>query len=117
MSGANAPSLQSLLTLLKQTSLEDHDQVLKAANNALKGAKDKTDVLHIKLVALIKLDRFDDALRVFSAGGDKLKDRARLEYAYALYKAGRLSEAEDVAAGPQGSLGIRHVLAQAVGSS
>lgn len=107
---------ESLTALLQRSSIEDHEEVLNACNAAL--AKSKTDIhaQHVKVVALLKLDRYEDALRVLEEAGDALKSRAAFEYAYALYKCGHLEEAADVAArlterGPQ------HVLAQAVGIS
>ena len=105
-------SVQSLATLLKQTDLEDHEEVLKAADAALKQSKDDLEAQHVKLVALLKLDRYEDAVKATEAGGAKLKDKARLEYAYALYKAGKAAEAADIA--HEGAeRGYQHVEAQA----
>ncbi|KAF2086518.1 hypothetical protein K490DRAFT_44211 [Saccharata proteae CBS 121410] len=108
MAAAVAGNLSSLLA---QTHLDDHEEILKAANNALSKSKTDLEAQHIRVVALLKLDRFDDALHAFDNVGDKLKQKARLEYAYALYKSGRLEEAERIADSPDGR-GIRHVLAQ-----
>jgi signal recognition particle subunit SRP72 len=67
------------------------------------------------VVALLKLDRFDDAMRVFDEGGDGLKETAKLEYAYALYKNGELEKAEEVASSAAStSRALEHVEAQAV---
>jgi hypothetical protein len=108
-------TLQSLTTLLRQISLDDHEEVLKAANAVLKKSKTEMEALHLKVVALLKLDRYEDALRVVEEGGDSLKERAALEWAYALYKVGRYTDAEAVSkkAG-RGSRGLRHVEAQTV---
>jgi signal recognition particle subunit SRP72 len=90
-------TLQSLTALLKSSSLDDHEEILKHANSVLKKTKADLDALHVKLIALLKLDRYEDALRVIEEGGDKLKEKAQLEWAYSLYKAGKLQEAEQVA--------------------
>ncbi|KAL1305813.1 hypothetical protein AAFC00_003975 [Neodothiora populina] len=111
-----ASLLGPLSSLLSQTSIDDHEEVLKAANAALgKSAKD-VDAQHVKVVALLKLDRFDEALRTLEHGGDALKQRARLEWAYALYKAGQPGKAAEIAGqvgGGQSDRGMRHVEAQA----
>ena len=105
-----------LATLLRQTSISSHEEILKAANAALKKSKSDLTAQHTRVVALLKLDRFDDALRAFEEGGNKLKNEARLEFAYALYKAGELDKAEEVSekAG-KSDRGLLHVAAQTVG--
>ncbi|EON64465.1 hypothetical protein W97_03697 [Coniosporium apollinis CBS 100218] len=103
----------TLSSLLSRTTLTDHDEILSAANAVLKRSKGDADAQHVKAVALLKLDRFDDALRVFEAGGDALKERARLGYAYTLYKSGRPEEAAEVADHDGAERGLRHLLAQA----
>lgn len=104
----------SLAALLSQTHLDDHEEILKAANNHLSKSKNDLEGQHVRIVALLKLDRFDDALRQFESGGDKLKKQAALEYAYALYKTGKLADAEKVAAeAANDERGVQHVLAQA----
>ena len=101
----------TLSSLLRGTSINDHDEVLKAANAVLKTSKNNPDALHTRVVALLKLDRFDDALRALDDGGDALAERCVLEKAYALYKTGKLVEAEKLAHG-QEVRGLRHVAAQ-----
>ena len=75
----------ALTSLLKRTHIEDHAEILKAADSALKQSKGDLQTQHVRVVALLKLDRFDDAVKAVSAGGDQLKQQASLEYAYALY--------------------------------
>lgn len=109
-------SLLSLSSLLGQTSIDDHEQVLKAANTVLNKSKNDVEAQHVKLVALLKLDRFDDALHVLQTGGQPLKERARLEWAYALYKAGQPAKAAEIAhqnGQDHHDRGMRHVEAQA----
>lgn len=104
----------SLAALLSQTHLDDHDEILKAANNHLTKSKNDLDAQHVRTVALLKLDRFDDALHQIEQGGDKLKKKTAVEYAYALYKTGKLQDAANVAAEAVNSgRGAYHVLAQA----
>ena len=110
-----ATSTASLASLLAQTSLEDHDEVLKAANAAIKKSKTDLDAHHARAVALLKLDRFDDAAAVFNEVAP-LREKAPFEYAYALYKTGDAAKAVAVAeeAGAGAGRGVKHVLAQAV---
>ncbi|KAI5300069.1 Signal recognition particle core component [Ascosphaera atra] len=92
----------ALSALLQRSEIIDHEEVLEACNQTLANtpptAKDATlTTSHVKVVALLKLDRFDDALRVLEAGGEPLKRVAAFEWAYALYKTGKLEEAVDIA--------------------
>lgn len=104
-------SVPNLTSLLKQTDIEDHEEILRAANSALKQSKGDLDAQHARVVALLKLDRFGDAIQAFEGGGDKFKEKARLEHAYALYKSGKPSEAAEIArAGAQ--RGHKHVEVQ-----
>ncbi|KAK5153865.1 Signal recognition particle subunit SRP72 [Recurvomyces mirabilis] len=103
-----------LPSLLKRTRITDHEEILRAANAALKQKKNDLDAQHAKVVALLKLDRFEDAVHAFdTAEGGGLKQKARLEYAYALYKTGKAEEAAGVAREGGEERGYRHVEAQA----
>jgi signal recognition particle subunit SRP72 len=108
-------STNSLASLLAQTSLEDHNEVLKAANAAIKKSKTDLEAHHARAVALLNLDRFDDAADVFKEV-KPLQEKARFEYAYALYKTGDAAKAVEVleAEGTTSDRGVKHVLAQAV---
>lgn len=111
------PSLPgSLSGLLQRSTIHDHEEILQACNASLKQSKNDLDIRHVKLVAYLKQDRYDDALRVLEDSGDQLKKKASLEYAYTLYKVGELSEARKVAKDLEGR-GARHVEAQAVRSA
>lgn len=83
----------ALSVLLRSASIEDHEEVLNAANAAIKA--NKSDILsqHTRIVALLHLDRFEDALRAIDEGGIKLEIACALEKAYALYKTGKLDDA------------------------
>ncbi|KAF2015218.1 hypothetical protein BU24DRAFT_390542 [Aaosphaeria arxii CBS 175.79] len=107
-----ATPLKSLSALLAQTSLDDHDEILKAANASIKRSKTDIDAHHAKAIALLHLDRFEDAEKVF-VDVPELQDKARFEYAYALYKAGNAAKAVKVAAAGESSTPMKHVLAQA----
>lgn len=101
----------TLTSLLKQTHIDDHDEILKSADSALKQSKGDLETQHVRVVALLKLDRFEDAIKALNAGGEKLKQQASLEYAYALYKTGKAKEAAEIAAkGAQ--RGYSHIEAQ-----
>lgn len=109
-----AASTKSLASLLAQASLDDHDEVLNAANAAIKKSKTDLDAHHARAVALLHLDRFDDAVKAFE-DVKGLQEKAPFEYAYALYKTGNAAKAVEVAEAEGGaSRGMKHVLAQAV---
>ncbi|KAL6900276.1 signal recognition particle subunit [Trichoderma evansii] len=86
----------ALSALLRAAYIDDHEQILNAANAAIKADKSDYVAQHTKVVALLKLDRFDDVLRMISGGGIKLQAICVLEQAYALYKTGKLTEAHDL---------------------
>ncbi|KAG6003072.1 hypothetical protein E4U21_002404 [Claviceps maximensis] len=86
-------SATALATLLRAASIEDHNEILRAANAALEIKETDELAQHTRVVALLKLDQFDDASRAISEGGVKLERTCALEKAYALYKLGKLDEA------------------------
>lgn len=108
---------RTLGDLLKRSTIDDHDEVLKACNTALKQSKGDLEVQYVKVIALLKSDHYDDALRVLEEGGDTLKKKAQLEHAYALYKLGQLEEASELAKDINDNRGAKHVEAQAVRTS
>ncbi|KAL8775337.1 MAG: hypothetical protein Q9209_000344 [Squamulea sp. 1 TL-2023] len=108
-----ANGTQPLDKLLQKASIDDHEEILKACNTSLKQSKKDPKILHTKVVALLKLDRYEDALRVLEEGGEAVKSAALLERSYALYKNGQLSESQEIANGILDDRGARHVEAQA----
>jgi signal recognition particle subunit SRP72 len=103
----------SLSALLQKTTLDDHAEVLKLCNAALKKSKGDTEAQQVKAVALLKLDRYDEALHHFKESGAELKEKAPMEYAYTLYKTGNLDDAAKIASSVGESRGAKHVEAQA----
>ncbi|KAJ5702041.1 hypothetical protein N7488_009589 [Penicillium malachiteum] len=103
---------QSLSSLLERASIDDHEEVLKSCNETLKKSKTDSTAQYIKVIALLKLDRYEDALRVLEAGGDALKKQADLEHAYALYKCARWEEALTAITQASASRGASHLEAQ-----
>ncbi|OJJ44090.1 hypothetical protein ASPZODRAFT_72804 [Penicilliopsis zonata CBS 506.65] len=104
---------QSLSSLLQRTTIEDHEAVLKSCNAVLAKSKSDTRAQHVKAVALLKLDRYEDCLRVFEDAGDALKQSAGLEYAYALYKCGKPEDAITIVSQLGAGRGAQHLEAQA----
>lgn len=112
-----ATTVQSLAALLQRSTVEDHEEVIKTCNAILKKSKNDIGTQYVKVVALLKCDRFEDAIRVIEEGGDALKNKASLEWSYALYKVGKLDEAIAAAAAAASAgrgRGAKHVEAQAV---
>lgn len=86
----SAPTLDALL---RNSSIDDHEEILDAANAAIKADANDLVAHHTKAVALLKLDRYDDTIRFISAGDSKVQATCVFEKAYALYKVGNLEEA------------------------
>ncbi|VUC34083.1 unnamed protein product [Clonostachys rosea] len=86
----------ALSALLRSSSIEDHEEILKAANAAIKADKSDFGHQHTRIIALLKLDRFDDALRAIAEGGIVIEAKCALAKAYALYKTGKLEDAASV---------------------
>ncbi|KAL4887116.1 hypothetical protein BJY04DRAFT_48020 [Aspergillus karnatakaensis] len=106
-------SAQSLSGLLSRASIDDHEEVLRSCDAALAKSRSDLQAQHVKVIALLKLDRYDDCLRVFEDSGDNLKKRAALAYGYALYKSGNPDAAIEVVSGLTDDRGARHLEAQA----
>lgn len=111
----------SLETLLKNLALSDPDHalILEHCNKVLSTTKAHPRALHTKLVALLNLDRYDEAWQIFDSPDATAVANATLERAYCLYKLGRLGEAQAVAkvaadADDRNGRGLRHMEAQAV---
>ncbi|KAK5055174.1 hypothetical protein LTR84_012923 [Exophiala bonariae] len=102
----------SLSALLKKSTLDDHEQLLAASNKALKASSTDSEAQLVKVVALLKLDRYEEAVQFIQGAGDSFQKEVQLEYAYALYKTGQLEEAATLAAKSQRP-GAQHVEAQA----
>ncbi|KAK9370862.1 hypothetical protein V1509DRAFT_615000 [Lipomyces kononenkoae] len=87
-------SLQELLEKLTVHAQNDeHTLVVDLANRLLKHNSSDVRAKKAKQVALIKLDRYAEALKVF--GDDELKPcELALERAYCLYKLGKLEAAK-----------------------
>jgi signal recognition particle subunit SRP72 len=116
-------SLEALLRNLSIAEDEpDHEEILKHANNVLRTAKGNHRALHTKIVALLNLDRHEDALRLLNSNdGRQIADLSAIERAYCLYKVGKLEEAAELTArakvnGRKGR-GLKHIAAQVVGRS
>lgn len=101
----------TLTSLLRNSSITDHNEILEATKAVLKTSKLDSSALHTRVVALLKLDKFDDALRALDDGGDNLASQCILERAYALYKTGKLEDAAKLCQGGN-NRGIKHVAAQ-----
>ncbi|KAK3995631.1 hypothetical protein QBC44DRAFT_348195 [Cladorrhinum sp. PSN332] len=116
------PAVAALNSLLRGASIQDHGEALKLATAAVQSAKvqgpDLATAQHTRVVALLKLDRYDDALRAIAEGGDRLENVCFFEKAYALYKTGDLEGAEAVLRNSQQDdgqapkRGLKHVAAQ-----
>ena len=106
---------QSLASLLQRASIDDHEEVLQSCNAALAKSKSDLKAQHIKVIALLKLDRYEEALKIFETErGSALKQSAGLEYAYASYKCGYLEQATEAVTHAAAGRGASHLEAQVV---
>ncbi|KAM7201520.1 hypothetical protein V8F33_003344 [Rhypophila sp. PSN 637] len=113
------PAVAALNSLLRNTSIDDDAEALQLAIAAIKSAKpgsaDLITAQHAQVVALLKLDRFEDALGALAEGGKPLEEICVMEKAYALYKTGDLEGADAVLRESNVSSenrGLKHVAAQ-----
>lgn len=100
-----------LAGLLKKATIEDHEEILKASSAALKKSRTDVQAQHAHAVALLKQDRYDEALRFIQDCGQPLQERAALEHAFVLYKTGQWEEALKTLEGASGR-GAQHLEAQ-----
>lgn len=101
-----------LTALLKKATIDDHEEILKASNAALKKNKSDSEAQHVKVISLLNLEQYANAVEFVEESGEGLKNKARFEYAYALYKIGRFEDAATIAQDETGR-GARHLEAQA----
>ncbi|KAF1812632.1 hypothetical protein P152DRAFT_435944 [Eremomyces bilateralis CBS 781.70] len=104
-------SKDSLAALLGAISLEDHEQTVKLAENLLKKSSSDAKVQRARIVALLNLDRYEEAIQAIEKASRSFQQDCSLEYSYALYRCGRLQDAINIA-GDKGSEGSKHLLAQ-----
>ena len=105
---------QTLTQLLENTTLNDHEDILKASEIAIKKSPSDQTAWRAKAVALLKLYRYNEALVCFEDAGSSLPKTAPLEYAYSLYKVGRFKDAARLAASLPDGRAARHLEAQSV---
>lgn len=102
----------SLASLLKKATLDDHEALLQASEQALKSSPTDSQALQVKAIALVKLERYADALKHF-AQSQSLQKEIPEAYAYCLYRSGKFEEAVEAASGVQNSRGAQHITLQA----
>jgi tetratricopeptide (TPR) repeat protein len=109
-------SLSELLSRLSlAASSNDYDRLLQVSNDLLKSSPNNVLAAKQKVIALIKLDKYKDALAFLEESTSLDKNEYVLEHGFCLYKLGRGEEAEKVL--EQGSgRAIEHVRAQNVNS-
>jgi len=102
----------NLTSLLKKSTLDDHDALLQAADGALKSSPNDTQAQQIRAIALLKLERYSDALAYFGDVKD-LQESLPEAYSYCLYRSGKFEEAVAAASSVQNSRGAQHIKLQA----
>ncbi|RVD85688.1 uncharacterized protein DFL_003999 [Arthrobotrys flagrans] len=92
MTTSTPASLSLLLQNLTLDENQSHEEVLRHANNILKSSSDP-QTIRTRIVALIKLDRYDEAIRSIEQAGPS---GLEFEHAYCLYKLGDLKGALEI---------------------
>lgn len=105
--------MPSLSALLQRAVIDDHEAILNACDSIIKQSKGDIEAQRVKCLALLKLERYEEALRILEEADEPVKRKCQLERAYALYKHGDLQQAKDLAK-QVANRGARHVEAQAV---
>ena len=104
----------TLTSLLASAAIDDHEEILKASNSALKQSSGDVEALRTKIIALLRLDRYEDALQTIGNGETEFQQKCYFEKAYALYKLGKLEDARKTAGDIADHRGAKHVEAQSV---
>ncbi|KAK6543839.1 Signal recognition particle core component [Orbilia ellipsospora] len=97
MSASTPASLAVLLQNLSLDEPQDHEEILRHANNILKNNSDP-QTLKTRVVALIKLERYDEAIKSIEQAGGSASTGLGFEHAYCLYKQGNLEGALAISA-------------------
>jgi signal recognition particle subunit SRP72 len=110
-SNTSLSELLSRLTLA--ASSNDFERVVAISNEVLKSSPNDSRAARQKIIALIKLDEYKDALAFLDECTFLNKNDTILERGFCLYKLGKGSEAEEVLKEGSGRA-IQHVRAQNV---
>ncbi|KAK6501621.1 Signal recognition particle core component [Arthrobotrys musiformis] len=92
MTTSTPASLSLLLQNLSLDENQSHEEVLRHANNILKSSSDP-QTIRTRVVALIKLERYDEAVKSIEQAGSS---GLGFEHAYCLYKLGDLKGALEI---------------------
>jgi len=114
LSNASLSDLLSRLTLAASTN--DFEQALEISNQLLNASPSDSRAAKQKIIALIKLDKYKDALAFLEECTFLNRKETILEKGFCLYKLGKGSEAQKVLEEGTGRA-IQHVRAQNVYSS
>ncbi|KAI9024759.1 hypothetical protein DFJ74DRAFT_666201 [Hyaloraphidium curvatum] len=79
--------------LLRAAQADDGDRVVRTADKILKVAPGDADALAAKLVALVRADKFGDAIALLGSFPKDLRAQAAFEEAYCLYRLNKHEEA------------------------
>lgn len=112
-----APGLSDLFAKLSLAASEnDYDRVLDLADELLKSSPTNSRAAKQKLTALIKLDRYKEALAFLDNSTCLKNEETVLERGFCLYKVGKCVEAEEVLKTTTGRA-VEHIRAQNVSLS
>lgn len=93
----------------------EYEKALKICDKILHGIPDDTDALHCKLITLIRLERYSEALALWSKSF-KAENKFLFERAYCLYRSNQLPQAleviENAKAQDKVDVATRHLEAQ-----
>jgi tetratricopeptide (TPR) repeat protein len=107
-------SLSALFSKLSiAASANDYDQVLQIANDVLESSPNDDKAAKQKIIALIKLDKYKEAISYVEEATFLKSEDIALERGFCLYKLGRGEEARKVLENGSGRA-IDHVRAQNV---
>ena len=104
----------TLANLVARAEIDDHEEILKEANKAIKQSSKNVEAEIVRIVALLKLERYQDALTAIETSGSTLETLCQFEKAYALYKLGNLEDAGETSRKVADHRGAKHVEAQSV---
>nr|XP_018915440.1 PREDICTED: signal recognition particle subunit SRP72 [Bemisia tabaci] len=113
MMGSQSNSINPLLSeLVKFGASEEYERALKTANKVLQQQPNEENALGYKIICLIHLSRFQDALQVLKQAPKQISEKLLFEKAYCQYKQGAVQEALKTVSLADDNLKIKELKAQ-----
>ncbi len=111
------PVTELLKNLEFSSKNEEHLEVLDNSSKILRVTPDHEEALRKKVIALINLDKYDEAFKTINEFPKNVDLFLSLEKAYVLYKLHKHDDLKELISKIPSHRGLDHILAQDVSSS